>query len=291
MPTRYGLEHYRGHHGVTRSLVEGLSKEKLPFNYNPRSIRSLSKTVVVLAGIRTLAQAIELKKKGHIHRLYAGPNIVVFSSDSDSILASPEIDGVIAPSDWVVQMYIDDESTLEGRCLKWPAGVDTDYWKPQQNQSKDQILIYEKPNRLPSYIREQFSEHLRSRGHKVSALSYGSYTHEEYLSALRKSKLMIGFGSDSESQGLAWAEAWSTNVPTLIWGNTVNVYRGKTYQCSTAPYLCSATGEFFLDLDQFKEQINAWENGIYNFSPRAWVLENMSDEICARHLYRNVTTC
>jgi hypothetical protein len=99
-PTAQNYNHskYRWHLAVTRSLVEGLQKSGLPFIYNPPSIRNLSDTVVVLAGVRTLRQAIELKKKGQTKKLYAGPNIVVFSSDANSFFDSPEVDVVITTS-------------------------------------------------------------------------------------------------------------------------------------------------------------------------------------------------
>jgi hypothetical protein len=45
-----------------------------------------------------------------IERIFAGPNIVVRSIDHDSIIASPEVDFVITPSDWVSKAYIDGKS-------------------------------------------------------------------------------------------------------------------------------------------------------------------------------------
>ena len=89
IPTRQYYNHpkYRGHFAVTRSLVEGLDAIGASYNYNPKYPWELAETVIVLAGARTLRQAIKLKKKGRIKKLLAGPNIVVFSSDENSILA------------------------------------------------------------------------------------------------------------------------------------------------------------------------------------------------------------
>ena len=101
---------------------------------------------------------------------------------------------------------------------------------------------------------------------------------------------MLGFVT-AESQGIAWAEAWSTDVPTLILKNTSNVHQGRRYKCSTAPYLQSQNGLFFDDLEDFKIQFKYWETHREQFSPRAWTLENMSDEVCATMLYKKVTEC
>jgi hypothetical protein len=281
---------YRGHFAVTRSLVEGLAKAGLPHVYNPRSLRDVSEHVVVLAGVRALRQAIELKRKGRIKRLFAGPNIVVFSSDADSILASPEIDMVVTPCDWVIDMYLEDHPSLRGRCYAWPAGVDTGYWKPCADVERDRILIFEKQVKGPVGPVEPYAEYLRGLGHRVSILRYGSYTHAEYLRELQKSNLMIGFVTD-ESQGIAWAEAWSTDVPTLIWSNSSNVYRGRRYRCTTAPYLHSENGLSFTDMDDFRQKFTQWREIPNQFSPRAWTLANMSDEVCASMLYERIMTC
>ena len=101
---------------------------------------------------------------------------------------------------------------------------------------------------------------------------------------------MLGFAT-SESQGLAWAEAWAADVPTLIWRNTSNVSNGRRYNCSTAPYLCAKNGLFFDDLEHFKVQFRYWESNRAQFKPRAWTLGNMSDEVCAKLLYDEVTKC
>jgi hypothetical protein len=95
--------------------------------------------------------------------------------------------------------------------------------------------------------------------------------------------LLIGI-SFSESQGLAWAEAWSTNVPTFLYKSNQNIYEGRIFKCSSAPYLSEKTGAFFEDLSEFKLLMNLWVNDLVNFEPREWVIENMSDNICATKL-------
>lgn len=289
-PPIYNYGEYRGHYAVTRSLVEGLGKLKLPFNYNPVKLNGLSSTVVVLAGVSTLKQAIFLKRRGLISKLFAGPNIVVFSSDHDSLLASPEIDAVITPCDWVSKVYIEDNATLAGRCLAWPAGVDTNYWKPSIAPPIRHVLFFEKQNKGDVGPIEPYLTYVKHRGYTVQVIRYGSFVHSDYLKELHKAILMVGFVID-ESQGIAWAEAWATNTPTLIWRNEHNIYRGKAYVTSTAPYLCDANGLFFDDIADFKSKFSYWEKNQNSFKPREWVLSNMSDEVCAHNLYTKVQDC
>ncbi len=283
-PPKYNYGLYRGHYAVTRSLIEGLKKAGLPHNYNPWRVSQLADTVVVLAGIRSLRQAIELKRKGRIKRLFAGPNIVIYSTDYDSLLAASEVDTAITPCDWVVDLYVEDNPSLAKRCWAWPAGVDVDYWTPGPALSRQNILIFEKQNKGPVGPVGPYAEYLRQLGYLVEVIQYGSFNHKDYLCALQRACLMVGFVID-ESQGLAWAEAWSTGVPTLIWRNEQNTNRGRTYRTSTAPYLTTATGAFFADFDEFKQQFEQWQLARNSFRPREWVLEHMSDEVCARDLY------
>ena len=281
---------YRGHFAVTRSFVEGLHSIGASFNYNPRFPWRMAETVVVLAGVRTLRQAIKFKRQGRIKKLLAGPNIVIFSSDYGSLVASPEIDAVITPCDLVANHYLEDNPSLGGRIFSWPAGVDTEYWQPDRSRDRNTILIFEKQNAGPVGSVEPYIDYLRGLGWNVQVIRYGSFSHDQYLEALINSCLMLGFVI-SESQGIAWAEAWSADVPTLIWRNTSNVSSGRRYECSTAPYLTSQNGLFFNDLEDFKIQFRYWEEHRERFTPRAWVLEHMSDEVCAALLYKKATEC
>ena len=274
---------YRGHHAVTRSLIEGLRKTDEKFIYNPFSINQITETVVVLSGPHTLEQCIKLKKKGIIRNIFAGPNIVVFSSDKNNLIASKEVDCVITPSDIINQMYLEDNPSLKNRIVSWPAGVNTEFWKPKFANRRKKILIYEKQIKGPVGPVQPYASYIISKEYDVHIIQYGSYDYKEYLHHLQESILMVGFVTD-ESQGIAWAEAWSCDVPILVWNNHTNIYNGRTYHCTPAPYLTKENGLFFDNFDDFVLKFNEWEQGIYQFSPRKWCLENMSDEVCAKKL-------
>lgn len=282
--------YYRGHFAVTRSLVEGLEKIGASFNYNPSRFNEVAETVHVVSGVRALRQMIRLKQQRQIKKLFTGPNIVVFSTEADSILASPEIDGVINHCDFACEFWAVDHPELLDRCFRWPAGIDTSYWRPDPAATRDRILIFEKLKEGSADPTARYAEYLLGLGWKVEVIKYGCYTHAQYLQMLQRSRLMLGF-SPSESQGIAWAEAWSADVPTLVWKNTSNIYHGRQFHCSTAPYLRPQNGLFFDDLEDFKAQLCYWESHQDQFTPRAWVLENMSDEVCASMLYQKITGC
>jgi hypothetical protein len=155
-----------------------------------------------------------------------------------------------------------------------------------QSRHPRQVLIYDKVSAKREDAMSEYVKVLESRNYEVSNISYGSYVPEQYLAELRKSSLLVGF-STNESQGIAWAEAWAVDVPTILWFQDHSEYQGRRFSnSSTAPYLTDSTGLFFSDVSSFQQALDRWETASTAFNPRSWVLENMSDEASARQLCR-----
>jgi hypothetical protein len=273
---------FRGHPAVTRSLVHGLRELGLRYNYNPQSLSDLGQTVVVLSGIPALRQMILLKQRGYIRRLLVGPNILNDPTSFGGILASPEVDRhfnhMLAAG--VTARFL---PALASRCVPWAAGVDAEWWRPDESETRDLVLIYNKPSTGLTVPLAPYQDALLQSGQTPTVLEYGTYTQEGFRQLLRRSKLMLAF-TRSESQGIAFAEAWACDVPTLIWNNSEPTYLGVAFHGSAAPYLTDATGAFFTDIEDFRGVLRRWEEGRFSFTPRAWCLEHMTDAVCARHL-------
>jgi hypothetical protein len=284
---------YRGHYAVTRSIVEGLKKNGSSFNYNPKKFSELADIVHVVSGSRALKQMLVMKKRGKLKKLYAGPNIAVFSTDYNSILAAPEIDGLVNHCEDACKIWALDNELLLNKCFIWPAGVDTDFWRPNDSLIRDTILVFDKRTSKEDASRTApILNYLRSKNYSVEIIVRSpvqGYSQNSYLSLLKRSCLLIGFTVGSESQGIAWAEAWSCNVPTLILQNRISVYQGRRFECTTAPYLNKENGLFFDNFDNFKLMFDYWEKNKNQFRPRDWVLKNMSDEVSAKRLFDELT--
>lgn len=278
---------YRGHPAVTRSLVEGLRAIGVPVQYNPRRINQLSPTVVVLCNVTALRQMIALKRQGVVRKLLAGPNMMSFSDMYDGVFGDEAIDIWLAPSRQVCDLYVRDCAAIAGRCRVWPAGVDTSYWQPMESsRRRRKAIVYVKTHVFPHMTTESVPIEmcrrvLSQRGYEVQMIRYGEYSEAEYLRSLQGATLMVGFTA-SESQGLAWAEAWAVNVPTLIWYRDKSICFGRAFATSAAPYLSDETGAFFTDEVTFRAGLEKLESRQHAMWPRDWVVGNMSVEVATR---------
>ncbi len=274
-----------GHPGVTRSLLSGLRILGVPFEYNIFSKKS--DTVIVLSGINYLREAIRLKKEGKIKKLIAGPNLVTRADEYGGICSSPEVDICVVPSEWVKVAYQEEVSALLGRIKVWAAGVNEIFWIPSKKQ-RSKIIIYWKTE-SEEFIR-QIETVLRKYPFEVVRVRYGKYGVDEFRNYLNESVFAI-FVSVSESQGLALAEAWSMNVPTLVWNPEKLVAHGRIYsQVSSAPYLTSSTGYFWKTIDELWELLSRLINNSFRFRPRNDVLEHFTDKRVAQNMLNLISS-
>ena len=273
---------FHGHFALVRSVVEGLEAIGADFNYDPRSLSQLARVVYAPAN-EALRQAADLKRRGRIDFLIAGPSNALFPEEADNILWQPEIDLLIEPSEWVRDLFRSIAPALVSKIRICPAGVDTDAWQPADAAVEHKALVYWKSGD------EAFCAHVESileaQGLRPIRLRYGHYTPAEYKRALDDSVLAV-FLSAFETQGLALAEAWSMDVPTLVWNPRAEAsWRGRSFAAgSSAPYLSPVTGLPWTAIEELPKTLEFALGHIEEFHPRAWVLGNMTDARCSRTL-------
>ncbi len=127
---------YPGHYALVRSVVEGLRSIGADFTFNPRTFGDLARVVYAPAN-EALRQAIELKRRGIVDYVVAGPVNALFADESGGILLSPEIDLVIVPSEWTVDFY-EGFPELVAKSRVCPCGVDAEVWKPSRRGERTQ---------------------------------------------------------------------------------------------------------------------------------------------------------
>ena len=268
---------YHGHYGVTRSLIEGLKINGKSFIYNKFDIKA--DVCWVLSDSKALNKKIKMNNYKY---LIAGPNISILPTHDDCILLNDKVDLIVVPSEWVKKLY---EKFTNKKILVWYAGIDASYWNPSKRVSQNKILIYFKhPNRN---ILKNVSELIKKLNISYKVLEYGSYSQSLYKKELLKSKLVI-FITLTESQSLALAESWAMNVPTFVRKSEFDLEnKFKKYShTSNAPYLNKDNGMFFEDLEKLSYLIQKLFNNELEFSPRKWVINNMTDKISAYNAIR-----
>lgn len=295
---------YGGHQGVTRSLVEGLEKIGFDeFNYGPENEEEIAEHVHVLAGVGTLQYAIELKNRGKIKTLTAGPNIVVFPDEYDALITNQSIEKYLTPSDWNKRLFLEMAPCLEGRLFSWPAGVDTEYFKPDEKMVRNNtVIVYHKFE--SDQFRYRVCCELRKYGFEPVVFKYGGrplefyqgngasqeiekYDVNKFREALNHACFAVVI-SDQESQGIALAEMWSMDVPTICFDPHYYMWEweGRLIErdgdISSCPYLSEQTGMRFSSFEELGHILDGLSVDYKRFSPREWVLANMSDEVCAR---------
>lgn len=268
-----------GHYAVTRSVLAGLRRLKVPHLYNPNLDGLQVEAAVVLSSPSAVERAIAWKAAGGCKLLLAGPNIAVLPSDDGAVLRSASVDRVIVPSKWVGAVYAKEAPEIGKRIMVHAAGVDETYWSPWSIRSRRKTaLIYNKG--MPEFA-DRIAQSMEQWRIPCQIVNYGAYALQQYRRALDNASACV-FLSESESQGIALAEAWAMDVPTLVLHRDERVINGRNMRVSTAPYLGSLTGRFWSTLEELRTLLTEIDQGDY--APREWVLENMTDRISAQQL-------
>jgi glycosyltransferase involved in cell wall biosynthesis len=269
----FGVE-ARGPKGVFRSLADGLKILGVPFVVN-QPINSPVSAACILSDARVLKWAIRQKEKGMVKKLVVGPNVVVTPNDYDNLIQHSAIDLIVEPSEWVKDLYIQLAPALSHKLVVWAAGVKM----PSTIGEKtcDFVVLNKMPNRG---LLNKILQHLENNRLSFKLLEYGTFDQKRYFSLLGKSKYLI-YLSNSESQGLALAEAWAHNVPSFVFeSGEYDSHGARVKGKVSAPYLNTETGMSFKDYSEFLVGLEEFMKK--NFSPRKYAEENLTDAICAQ---------
>lgn len=159
-----------------------------------------------------------------------------------------------------------------------PWGINTERFTPGETD-RDKVFIYYNA-RNPKDL-EFIETELQQRN--VSYKIFGDniqYSEEEYLQYLKESKYGIWI---IETQNSQYLEALSCDVPLLIW-NIQNMR--EEYGVEILSSWDDQCGEYFFFKDQFPSAYDEFIENIRleKYTPRKYVLDNLSMEICEKKL-------
>jgi hypothetical protein len=226
-----------------------------------------------------------------------GPHFFVFPCDNNKLecITDTNNDQIIKNTvyntlcDWNYHVHSSFKETRKIKLIRIPFGVETDKFSDVPFENRTEVFVYYK-QRQPQEL-QYILNFLNSKNITYKIFDYTSrYSEEEYLQHLQKSKYGIWIGRH-ESQGFALQEALSCNVPLCVWGvqNMSQEFGSHffPYPASTVPYWDSRCGEIFYEPNDFNAIFDKFllnvSNG--NYSPREFIMENLSIDICEKRLF------
>lgn len=268
----YSNASHRGPGKVVQNLSTGLSKLDL--------LSEAQDDSAVFHGVLQMMPGANAIAQKDSNTCIFGPNLVVLPNELPPDYLG-QVKHFVVPSEWVKKLYRQfpcmDKITID----TWSVGIDTDRWMPADRGIKNvgpitenlRCLVYWK-NRSRADL--QFVQNtLSARQIECKILEYGNYQ-EDDLDALCS---WAHFGillTNTESQGIAYMEMLSTDLPLFVYNQPWWNYDGSypKVEASSVPYFDKFCGEITVEpnealFDTFLANVRTWK-----YSPRAYILAN-----------------
>lgn len=277
--------------GQTRvflNLCAGLDRLGVPYRVNDyRYIRANPNELACIIG-----KPFVLDKFAWKNPIMFGAAVFSHPTADPQILDRLPIRKILVPGEWMRLMC---EPYWRDKVAAWPVGIDTDRWQPAPNARKEfDFLVYDKVlwerGRNEVELIQPILGVLKERGMTYETIRYGRYREEQFAQALGRCRGMI-FLCEHETQGIAYQQALSCGVPILAWDpqgfwKDPEFYpeRVKYGPASSVPYWDNRCGTKFARAEQFREALDQFlaEQSGGAFSPRSYILENLTLETCAQ---------
>jgi len=222
-------------------------------------------------------------------RTLFGPNLFVLPTDDPNL--SRGLKHIVVPSEWVKDLYRKFSILDHANIHVWSVGIDTKEWKPLANGSfkKDlDCFVYFKNRDLIS--KENVMKQLDSMNLKYEFIEYGSYKEEDLKKLCDRAKFAILL-TGTESQGIAYMQILSMNIPCYVFNQTTWTSENKDICCTatSVPYFNKQCGYITNDLDASK--IPTFMNELSNYTPRNFIENNHSILSSAKKYKEIITTC
>lgn len=274
---------------VYLTLIESLKRSKIPFRINPKAKDRVDSDINIILG-RGVESLRVLKEN---EPFIAGIGFSTHPLELPDIREKYNIKAYLSHCDWINTLYAEHWGEI---CTTWPAGIDTEKWKPTKHNKTTDILVY---NKIRWNIPAKEKELLHPILHKLNNdnisyeyIRYGDYKEDDYKIAVDKCRAMI-FICEHETQGIACNEALASGLPVLAWDE--HIIRDPYYiklksdhiPCTSVPFFNEHCGDTFKDINEFEMKFPLFfekvKTGLYN--PSEYVESNLSMEKSVDRLF------
>lgn len=211
-----------------------------------------------------------------------GPGLVPPPDKVEGVMRRCNIRVVTLPSEWPSTIW---RPILGDAVQPMFVSIDVDNWPDLSHHLKTiDVLIYEKihwgkdERRLD--LVNPLLDHLKHLNLSYSVLKYGGHHLGQFRHALANARSLV-FLSEHETQGLAYQEAMSSNVPIFAWneGILADPHQKKmappNIVVSSVPYFDHRCGMTF-KRGKVIETFDTFWVKLEEFSPRDYVQENLN---------------
>lgn len=220
-----------------------------------------------------------------------GPGYVPPPDEIHEVMDRCNIKVVTLPSDWPCRLWRD---RLGDAAQPMFVAIDIAAWPDTSRKAKPvDLIVYDKIrwrlDERAADLRTPLLAALDARGIRYRVLRYGEHHLSQFRKALNESRGMV-FLCEHETQGLAYQEAMASGLPVLAWdeGELVDPHQSRFAPpglvVSSVPYFDDRCGLTFTRANMI-ERLDAFMDGLGDFTPRAYVAEKLSlDAGAARYL-------
>ena len=213
----------------------------------------------------------------------AGPNLFVIPSENKNLCK--HFKKFLVPSQWVLDLYRNFSELDHADINIWTVGIDTEKWQSLNRQTeKLKCLVYYKNRSQQDLMIVR--KILQKYNIEFRELHYGNYVESELLNSCTWANFCILL-TGTESQGIAYMEILSTNLPCFVFNKPSWNYEGKykSVPATSVPYFDKNCGEIVdnIDLKKFEEFLHNLKQEYY--SPRNYVLKKHTVEMSAMNYY------
>jgi hypothetical protein len=209
-----------------------------------------------------------------------GPNLFVIPSENKAICK--HFNNFLVPSQWVLDIYRNFSELDHAKIDIWTVGIDTDKWQIINRQTeKLKCLLYYKNRSKQDLI--VVKKILQKYNIEFKELHYGNYVESDLIDACAWANFCVLL-TGTESQGIAYMEILSTNLPCFVFNKPTWDYDGK-HQISPAtsvPYFNKNCGEITdnIDLIKFEDFLDGIKK--YKYNPGDFIREYFNLKKCSQ---------
>jgi hypothetical protein len=283
-----------GQERVFLNLKAGLRQLEVPFRENDFAYaRKHPEEPVGIIGKPHVLDMMEWKNP-----ILFGAAVMSHPLADPGLLNRRPIRKILVPGEWMRKMC---EPYWGDKVEAWPVGIDTDLWCPAPEVKREyDFLIYDKVrwehDRYEKELIEPIRSELRRQSLSFAEIRYGHYKEEDFHSLLKRCRAMI-FLCEHETQGIAYQQALSMDIPVLAWDRggywqdpQYYPQRVKYGPVSSVPYWKDTCGEKFMEVGQFKACLKLYldmqRKGKYE--PRVFVKNNLTLKRCAEEYLKHL---